>query len=64
MNTEKRFMGRPLTILAGSAMLIVLCLLQPAAVKAQWTTNGNNINNTNSAMLVSARQILPIASQL
>lgn len=48
MNTEKRFIGRSLTILASSAMLIVLSLLQPVTVKAQWATSGNNINNTNS----------------
>jgi hypothetical protein len=31
-------------ILAGCALLV----LQSSAVQAQWTTNGNNINNTNS----------------
>ena len=40
----------PLTVLACSALFITLFLLQPAGVKAQWTTpdGSGNINNTNS----------------
>lgn len=33
------------------AMIVVACLLivaHPGSVAAQWTTNGNKINNTNS----------------
>lgn len=50
MKTNQRITGRPLTILASGAMLIAVCLLQPAAVRAQWTTPdaNQNINNTNT----------------
>jgi hypothetical protein len=47
MNTKKRLaIGNLMT----SALFLVLCLLAPAAVKAQWTTpDGNgNIANTNT----------------
>jgi hypothetical protein len=38
---------RRLLTLSSGAMLMVLCLLQPAAVKAQWTTpDGNRISTT------------------
>lgn len=50
MKTNKRITVGPLMTLGSSAMLIVFCLLQPAAVKAQWTTpdSNQNINNTNT----------------
>ena len=50
MKTNKRINVGPLTMWTSGAILIVLCLLQPQAVKAQWTTpDGNgNINNTNT----------------
>lgn len=50
MKTNKRLTVRPLMTLCSSAILIGLYLLQPAAVKAQWTTPdaNQNINNTNT----------------
>lgn len=47
MKTKKRLAVGPLMV---SALFMVLCLFQPAAVKAQWTTpDGNgNITNTNT----------------
>jgi hypothetical protein len=50
MKMNKGITIRRLLTLSSGAMLMVLCLLQPAAVKAQWTTpDGNqNINNTNT----------------
>ena len=50
MKTTQNFTVGPLMTLTIGAVLIVLCLLQPPAVKAQWTTpDGNqNINNTNT----------------
>jgi hypothetical protein len=50
MNTNKRTTVGLLMTLAGGAMLIALCLLQPATVQGQWTTadGSGNINNTNT----------------
>jgi hypothetical protein len=50
MTTIKRRSSGPLTTFACGALLITLFLLQPAAVKAQWTTPdaNQNINNTNT----------------
>ena len=50
MKTNKPNASGPLTVLTSSALLLLLCLLQPAVVKAQWTTPdaSQNINNTNS----------------
>ncbi|HET8781597.1 MAG TPA: hypothetical protein VFM63_04235 [Pyrinomonadaceae bacterium] len=50
MTPIKRLATGPLTILICGASLIALCLLQPATVKAQWTTPdaNQNINNTNT----------------
>jgi len=50
MNTSKRRPNGQLTIFACGTLLLVLLLIQPAAVMAQWTTpDGNgNISNTNS----------------
>jgi hypothetical protein len=50
MNTSKRRPSGPLTTFAGAALLLVLFLLQPVAVRAQWTTPdaNQNISNTNS----------------
>jgi len=50
MNTSKRRPNGQLTIFACGTLLLVLFLIQPVAVMAQWTTpDGNgNISNTNS----------------
>ena len=49
MNMNKKVSVGPLATLASGAIFIVLMLLQPAAVKAQWTTDGSgNISNTNT----------------
>ena len=50
MKTNERVTGVPLTILASCGVLVVLFLLQPAVVNAQWTTPdaSQNINNTNT----------------
>ena len=50
MKTNKRITVGPPTLWASGAIFIALFLLQPVAVKAQWTTpDGNgNINNTNT----------------
>jgi hypothetical protein len=47
--TNQRFRDR-LTMLAGAALFVALFLLQPAGVKAQWTTpdTNQNISNTNT----------------
>ncbi len=50
MKTNTFNPSRSLTTLSYGAVLLALCLLHPAAVKAQWTTPdaNQNINNTNS----------------
>ena len=50
MKTNNRTAIRRLATFASGVVLTVLCLFQPAAVKAQWTTPdaNQNINNTNS----------------
>jgi hypothetical protein len=49
MTTIKRRLSGPVTLL-GCGGLLLICLLQPATVKAQWTTpdSNQNINNTNT----------------
>jgi hypothetical protein len=37
-----------LTFLTVPLVLLVACLLSPSAARAQWTTSGNNISNTNT----------------
>ena len=48
MNTSSRKRGSTLNLIASAVAFVIVCLLQPALVQAQWTTNGTNINNTNS----------------
>lgn len=50
MKTNKRITVGPLFKLGSSAIFMILCLLLPARVEAQWTTpDGNgNISNTNT----------------
>ena len=50
MTTNKKISVGPLTVWASGAILMVLCLLQPGTVNAQWTTadGSGNINSTNS----------------
>lgn len=50
MKTNKRTTVGPLFRLVSSAIFMILCLLLPATVEAQWTTpdGSGNINNTNT----------------
>ena len=48
MKTIQRITLGRLFKLGSGAIFMTLCLLLPATVEAQWTTNGTNINNTNS----------------
>ena len=50
MTTSKRIGVGQLAIWTSCTIVIILCLLQPAEVKAQWTTPdaSQNINNTNT----------------
>src|SRR5262245_53682262 len=49
MNPTKRTPNGYLTIFACGTLLLVVFLLQPVAVMAQWSTDGNqNMSNTNT----------------
>ena len=48
MNTTSRKRLSTLNLIASAVVFVIVCLLQPALAQAQWTTNGTNINNTNS----------------
>ncbi|MFL6253574.1 MAG: hypothetical protein ACJ74T_00990 [Pyrinomonadaceae bacterium] len=48
MKTTRRRTNNAASLTAATFLLLVFCLWRPAEVRAQWTTSGNNINNTNT----------------
>src|SRR5829696_8404544 len=48
MTTTRHGSRCALTFSMAAFVVLVACLLGPPSARAQWTTNGTNINNTNS----------------
>jgi hypothetical protein len=48
MRTRTEIDRRKVNLAEAAFVSLVLCLLIPAAARAQWTSSGNNINNTNT----------------
>jgi hypothetical protein len=48
MTTTRHGSRGALTFLTVPLVLLVACMLGPSAARAQWTTSGNNISNTNT----------------
>ena len=48
MKTTRRRTDVAASLTAATFLLLVFYLWQPAEARAQWATNGNNINNTNT----------------